>query len=125
VFAVAPILGLLMEVFARALANQTTSTKIVGTVGVVLLVQGLATVKYGSDTISVDQYLPKSEDSFKVGGVNVSYSQLWITIIALVGVVALYGLFRFTRSGQSMRAVVDDADLVSMQAISPTRVRHA
>src|SRR5690349_22112610 len=109
-----------MEVFARALANQTTSTKIVGMVGVVLLVQGLATVKYGSDTISVDQYLPKSEDSFKVGGVNVSYSQLWITIIALVGVVALYGLFRFTRSGLSMRAVVDDADLVSMQAMSPT-----
>jgi ABC-type branched-subunit amino acid transport system ATPase component/branched-subunit amino acid ABC-type transport system permease component len=124
VFVVGSILGLLMEVFARALANQTTSTKIVGTVGVVLLVQGLATVKYGSDTISVEQYLPKSEDSFKVADVNVSYSQLWVTIIAVVGVLALYALFRFTRSGLSMRAVVDDAELVSMQAISPTRVRR-
>src|SRR3954451_12976138 len=124
VFVVGSILGLLMERFARALANQTTSTKIVGTVGVVLLVQGLATVKYGSDTISVGQYLPKAADSFEVAGGNVSYAQLWVTIIAFVGVLALYALFRFTRSGLSMRAVVDDSELVSMQAISPTRVRR-
>ena len=60
VFVVGPLLGLLMERFARALANQPVSTKIVGTVGLILLVQGLATVKYGSDTISVDQYLPNT-----------------------------------------------------------------
>jgi len=124
VFVVGPLLGLLMERFARALANQPVSTKIVGTVGLVLLVQGLATVKYGSDTRPVDQYLPKPTDHFEVGGVNVFYPQLWVTIIALVGVLALYGLFRFSRTGLSMRAVVDDPELVSMQAISPTRVRR-
>jgi ABC-type branched-subunit amino acid transport system ATPase component/branched-subunit amino acid ABC-type transport system permease component len=124
VFAVGPLLGLLMERFARALANQAVSTKIVGTVGIVLLVQGLATVKYGADTIQVDQYLPKSADSFKIAGVNVSYAQLWVTLIASVAVLGLYVLFRFSRTGLSMRAVVDDPELVSMQAISPTRVRR-
>ena len=124
VFGVGPVLGVLMERFARALADKPVSTKILGTVGLVLLVQGLATVKYGADTIPVDQYLPKATDSFELGGVNVSYPQLWVTLIALVGVLALFVLFRFTRSGLSMRAVVDDAELVSMQAISPTRVRQ-
>jgi ABC-type branched-subunit amino acid transport system ATPase component/branched-subunit amino acid ABC-type transport system permease component len=124
VFVVGPALGLLMERFARALAHQSTSTKIVGTIGVVLLVQGLTTVKYGSDTISVSQYLPMAADSFRVAGVNVQYPQLWVTIIAVVGVIFLYGLFRFTRSGLAMRAVVDDPELLSVQAISPARVRR-
>jgi branched-subunit amino acid ABC-type transport system permease component len=124
VFVVGPVLGLLMERFARALADQTVSTKIVATVGIILLVQGLGTVKYGSDTLSVDQYLPKATDSFQLGGVNVQYPQLWVTIIAVAGVLALLALFRFSRAGLAMRAVVDDPDLVSMQAISPSRVRR-
>ena len=124
VFVVGPLMGLLMERFAQALSNQTVSTKIVGTVGIILLVQGLATIKYGSDTIPVSQYLPKASQSFRVAGVNVQYPQLWVTVIAVGGMIALYALFAFTRSGLSMRAVVDDAELVSMQAISPTRVRR-
>ena len=39
-------------------------------------------------------------------------------------VVLLYGIFRFTRTGLAMRAVVDDPDLVAMQAVNPVRVRR-
>jgi ABC-type branched-subunit amino acid transport system ATPase component/ABC-type branched-subunit amino acid transport system permease subunit len=45
-------------------------------------------------------------------------------VIGLVAVVLLYGLFRWFRTGLAMRAVVDDPDLVAMQATSPTRVRR-
>ena len=44
---------------------------------------------------------------------------MWVTIIAFVGVLALCVLFRFARAGLAMRAVVDDPELVAMQAISP------
>src|SRR3954464_6913315 len=107
-----PLLGLGMEPLARRLSQQRPAAKIVGTVGLILLVQGLASVKYGSDTIRVTQYLPKSGDFFRVGGVNVSYAQLWVTLFGLVAAIVLFGLFRFTKIGLAMRAVVSDPDLV-------------
>ena len=124
VFVAGPLMGLGMERIARRLAPQRTATKIVGTVGLILFVQGLGTIKYGSDTIRVQQFLPRAFESFRFGGVNVLYPQLWVTIVAVVGVLLLFGLFRFTRTGLAMRAVVDDPDLVAMQAVNPVRVRR-
>jgi ABC-type branched-subunit amino acid transport system ATPase component/branched-subunit amino acid ABC-type transport system permease component len=119
-----PLLGLGMEPLARRLSQQRPAAKIVGTIGLILLVQGLATVKYGVDPIRVPQFLPRAFDHFRVGGVNVSYPQLWVTLFGVLSAVAVFGLFRFTRIGLAMRAVVDDPDLVAMQATSPEKVRR-
>jgi ABC-type branched-subunit amino acid transport system ATPase component/branched-subunit amino acid ABC-type transport system permease component len=124
VFIVGPLLGLLMERIARRLTPQRTAWKIVGTVGLVLIVQGLGTIKYGTDPLPVPQYLPKGTETFRVLGVNVGYDQLIVTIISLIAVAALYALFRFTRLGISMRAVVDDPDLLDIQGTSPSRIRR-
>src|SRR3954468_18983559 len=61
-----PLLGLGMELVARRLAGRTTAMKIVGTVGLILLVQGLGTLRYGSDPIAVDDYLPRGDDVLRV-----------------------------------------------------------
>jgi len=119
-----PVLGLGMAPLTRRLAEQRPAAKIVGTVGLILLVQGLASVKYGADTIRVPQFLPRALEHFRVGGVNISYPQLWVTLFGVAATVALYGLFRFSRMGLAMRAVVNDPDLVAMQATSPDRVRR-
>jgi ABC-type branched-subunit amino acid transport system ATPase component/branched-subunit amino acid ABC-type transport system permease component len=119
-----PLMGLVMEPIARRLSRQRTAAKIVGTVGLILLVQGLGTVKYGADTIRVRQFLPRAFDHFRIAGVNVSYPQLWVTLFGLVAAILLYALFRFARTGLAMRAVVDDADLVARQATSPEQVRR-
>jgi ABC-type branched-subunit amino acid transport system ATPase component/branched-subunit amino acid ABC-type transport system permease component len=124
VFVVGPLLGLAIEPLARRLARQSTAAKIVGTVGLILLVQGLATVAYGADTIRVQQFLPGAFTFIRVGGVNISYAQLWVMLIGVVAAIALYALFRFTRTGLAMRAVVDDPDLLAMQARSPSAVRR-
>jgi ABC-type branched-subunit amino acid transport system ATPase component/branched-subunit amino acid ABC-type transport system permease component len=119
-----PLLGLAMEPIARRLSQQRTAAKIVGTIGMILLVQGLATVKYGADTIRVRQFLPRAFGHFRLAGVNVSYPQLWVTLFGLLAAAGLWGLFRFTKTGLDMRAVVDDPELVAMQATSPRRVRR-
>ena len=124
VFVVGPLLGLAMSPIARGLSHRSTSAKIVGTVGIILLVQGLATVWYGSDTISVPQYLPKALEFVSVGGVNISYPQIWVTGSAVLFAALLWGLFRFTRTGLAMRAVVDDPDLLAAQATNPQGVRR-
>jgi ABC-type branched-subunit amino acid transport system ATPase component/branched-subunit amino acid ABC-type transport system permease component len=119
-----PVMGLGMERISRRLSQQSVAWKIVATTGLILIVQGLGTIKYGSDTIDVTQFLPKGNDSFEVGGVNISYAQLIVTIVGVVAVAGLYALFRWTRTGTAMRAVVDDPDLLAMQATNPVRVRR-
>ena len=54
-----PLMGLGMERISRRLSQQRVVWKIVATVGLVLVVQGLGSVKYGSDTINVPQFLPE------------------------------------------------------------------
>ncbi|MBV8431895.1 MAG: ATP-binding cassette domain-containing protein [Solirubrobacterales bacterium] len=119
-----PVMGLGMEGISRRLSQQSVAWKIVATTGLILIVQGLGTIKYGSDTIDVPQFLPKGSDFFRAGGVNVSYAQLTVTVVGVAAVASLYALFRWSRAGTAMRAVVDDPDLLAMQATSPVRVRR-
>ncbi|WP_433461900.1 ABC transporter permease subunit [Spirillospora sp. CA-128828] len=119
-----PLLGLVMELIARRLAPQRVPMKIVGTAGLILLVQGLGTIKYGPDPIMVQSFLPNAEGAFSVGSVNVQYKYVFTAAIAVVAVAALWALFRFTRTGLAMRAVVDDPDLLDVKGISPIRVRR-
>src|SRR4051794_116088 len=123
VLVVGPLLGIAMEQFGRRLASQPTALKIVGTVGLVLLVQGLASIKYGTTTIPVKQFLPGAGDSFRVAGVVVTYDKVIITGVALLAVAVLYAFFRWSRMGLAMRAVVDDPGLLAMQGTDPRRVR--
>jgi ABC-type branched-subunit amino acid transport system ATPase component/branched-subunit amino acid ABC-type transport system permease component len=124
VLVVGPLLGLMMELIARKLSPQRMAWKVVGTTGLILVVQGLGTIKYGTDARRVDQYLPSGNETFRLLDVNIRYSQVIVTVIAIICVAALYALFRFTRLGIAMRAVVDDPDLVDLQGTDPVRVRR-
>jgi ABC-type branched-subunit amino acid transport system ATPase component/branched-subunit amino acid ABC-type transport system permease component len=120
-----PLLGLVMERIAVRLAPQRIALQIVGTVGLILAVQGVAVILYGSNTLRVRQFLPFGAETFRAFGVVVTYDVVIIGCVALVAVAALYSLFRWSRLGLAMRAVVDDPDLLAMQGTDPRRVRRA
>jgi ABC-type branched-subunit amino acid transport system ATPase component/branched-subunit amino acid ABC-type transport system permease component len=124
VLVLGPLLGLLMEPFARQLTRQVTAYKVVGTVGLILLVQGLATLKYGADPQRFPQFLPGSQDTFSLFGVTLDWGQVLVAGISVTAVAALYALFQFTRLGVTMRAVVDDPELLDVQGTNPTLVRR-
>jgi len=124
VFVLGAALGELFELLGRGLARQRVAYKIVGTIGVVLLIQGLMSVKFGHMALRLPQYLPRGTETFKLGGVNITYAQVTITAIALAAVAGLYLLFYSTRLGLQMRAVVDDPSLLSLHGTSPRRVRR-
>ncbi|MEV6876848.1 ATP-binding cassette domain-containing protein [Amycolatopsis sp. NPDC051128] len=121
---VGPAVGLLMERIAARLAPQRIALQIVGTVGIILAVQGLATLRYGANTIQVDPWLPAGQASFRLFGAVVGWGQVTIVAIAVAAVAGLSAMFRFARIGLAMRAVVDDPDLLAMQATDPRRVRR-
>jgi ABC-type branched-subunit amino acid transport system ATPase component/branched-subunit amino acid ABC-type transport system permease component len=124
VFISGPLAGLVLERMARRMSNQRTSWKIVGTIGLILFVQGLATIKYGTDARIVDQFFPKSQDLFRFGGVVFQWAQVIVTVISVVAVGLLYLLFKGSRLGVQMQAVVDDPDLLDLQGTNPVRVRR-
>lgn len=119
-----PVAGLVFEVIGRGLSRQSTAMKVAGTIGIILVVEALATLKFGPSQLTVPQFLPHGSDTFRLFGANVTYAELIILIVAVIGVALLYWLLRSTRLGVGMRAVVDDPGLVSLHGNSPVRIRR-
>jgi ABC-type branched-subunit amino acid transport system ATPase component/branched-subunit amino acid ABC-type transport system permease component len=113
-----------MEYISLSLSKQRIALKIVATIGLILVVQGLATAKYGYDGLTQPQYLPHGTGTFEVGGVNITWAQLTITVISVLAVGTLYCFFRFTRTGLAMRAVVDDPELTGLHGTNTRQVQR-
>ena len=124
-----PGLGLVMELLARNIARQRTALKVVGTIGLTVLVPALCLIFYprSNDTLKVARFLPLSNRAryrYRIVGVNIFGDQIVTAIVAVVATTLLYLLFRLTRLGGEMRAAVDDPDLLDLTGTSPTRVRR-
>jgi ABC-type branched-subunit amino acid transport system permease subunit len=115
--------GLLLERMARGLADVPTSSKIVATVGLLIVLQQAAEIRYGATAVPFTSFLPTQ--TVAIGSVNITYGQLVVLALALGASGALYVFFSRTRLGTSMRAVVDDPDLLDMTGANPVRVRQS
>jgi branched-subunit amino acid ABC-type transport system permease component len=118
-----PLIGLVLERIGRLLADVPPARKVVGTIGLLLAIQGTIAVVYGSDLRSTPQFLPTSR--FSVAGTYVDYAQLIVVLFSVAAAVGLFVFFRSTRLGVAMRGVVDDPSLLALTATSPARVRTA
>jgi ABC-type branched-subunit amino acid transport system ATPase component/branched-subunit amino acid ABC-type transport system permease component len=112
-----PVMGLILELIGRSIARQRVGLKVVATLGLILIVQGIASIAYGDQPLLVAQYLPKAGDSFRLGGVSITWAEVTILAISLVAVGALYLFFRYSRTGIAMRAVVDDPELIGLHGM--------
>ena len=110
----APVFAVVVErALMRPLYGSSLNTMIVVTLGLFLVLYGITGTIWNQ---TVTRNLPPwfSGDQVDVLGVNLTYEQI-ITVGCAVGVaVALWLLFKRTRIGVAMRAVVDDPALASM-----------
>lgn len=118
----APLFGVVVEkLLMRPLAGKPTGVSLVVTVGLLVLLYGLAQSIWPADEIRrVAEFFPG--DRYRVFSVNVSTHQ----IIVLLLTVAVAGglrivLFR-SRIGVAMRAVVDNPELAALNGALPERV---
>jgi ABC-type branched-subunit amino acid transport system permease subunit len=118
---IAPLLGVFLSLLAGRLAHVSSAKRIIATVGVLLTIQGLIQLRYGVAPLTLQTSLPSG--AVRLGGTNVGYDQLVTTAIALLGVGALGALFRFSRLGLQMRAVVDNDELLGLAGQTPAKVR--
>jgi ABC-type branched-subunit amino acid transport system permease subunit len=118
-----PLLGLVQERLAAGLAPVRLAMKVVATVGVVLLVAGITSLKFGASSLDFPPFLP--QDTLSVLGVRVSAAQLITLALSLVVAASLFVLFRVTKIGIAMRGVVDDPTLMGLTGVSPVAVRRS
>ncbi|WAX58427.1 ATP-binding cassette domain-containing protein [Jatrophihabitans cynanchi] len=116
------VFGLIMERIAKALEGADFTMRIVATVGILLLITNTCQLAFGSFPLPVEPFLPVNV--VNIFGVAVTVDRIIIVAVALIATVALYVFFRNSRLGKSIRAVVDNAELLDLSGTSPTRVRR-
>ncbi|MCU1624349.1 MAG: amino acid/amide transporter rane protein 2, family / amino acid/amide transporter [Frankiales bacterium] len=118
---VAPLLGAVVErVLIRRLYGTSLSVTLVVTVGLLLALIGVANLIWSPVTPRVlKPFFPNS--LIHLPGVNVSAHQAIVVLVSLLVAVALRVFLARTRTGATMRAVVDDPGLVALTGTSPAR----
>lgn len=122
VFVEAPLLGIVIErVFMRRLHGASTARSLMVTLGILLILLGIAE---GVWTSTTQRNLPSffSSVNVHVADVSLSGEQLMTVAVAIVVAAVLWAFFRRFRIGVAMRAVVDDPELLAMAGAKPIRV---
>jgi ABC-type branched-subunit amino acid transport system permease subunit len=95
---------------------------VVGTIGLLVGLQGILIVRYGAFALPFESFLPT--DVVRLPGVNVRLDQIIVTVLALFAAGGLYLFFRKARLGVAMEGVVDDPALLGLAGTSPVAVRR-
>jgi ABC-type branched-subunit amino acid transport system ATPase component/branched-subunit amino acid ABC-type transport system permease component len=118
-----PIMGLLLELLARRIQTVSLALRVASTVGLLLVIVAGITLIYGTETTrEVPIFL--GTKNFKLFGTNVQESQAITFLVALAVTVVLTIFFRVARQGKSMRAVVDNPELLDLAGTSPIKTRR-
>ena len=124
-FILAPLLGaVLYQVVMKNLRGTSEVTKIIVPVGVMLGFLALATWIW-NPTPRTPRLFYKffgANAQVSIFGVNITWHEIIALILAVVIAVGIAVLFRRTRSGVAMRAVVDDPDLLQLNGGRPERL---
>lgn len=129
---IAAVLGILIERLAlRPMTGQPLLAIVLMTLGLAQLLQGLALLLFGGAQRNFPQMF-STENPYKLttpfmnegDPINVILRQnlVWAFIVAVVGVIIIGALFRFTRVGLGMRATSEDHELAQSVGLRIQRV---
>jgi branched-chain amino acid transport system permease protein len=120
------LLGLAIERFAyRPLRNAPRIAPLISALGVAFFLENSVLLLLGADYRNYDGYDLVSFNGIHLGGeagVFVSYLGVMVISGALLLMVALIVLVRWTKFGKAMRAVSFDREAAAMMGIDPDRV---
>jgi branched-chain amino acid transport system permease protein len=119
--AVSVLLGMVIErFFMRYLVGAPTIGLIVATVGLFILITGLAIDFFNQQSEQVPSIV--HDHVYKVGGLRFFTSDMLVAVLALVLAVALGAFFRFTNLGIAIRATADSRETSRLLGINADRV---
>jgi branched-chain amino acid transport system permease protein len=121
VFVIGPLFGAAIErVIMRGIEGTTDVVKIVVTISLMIALIGLANVIWDPNVgRPVQAQISGVAD---ILGVPVSYQRILTMVVAAIVAGALAFMFKYTRLGIGMRAVVDDRSLMMLNGGRPGRI---
>ena len=119
---IAPAIGVLLDVLVmrRLVASASVATKLVVTLALLLAFQGAALAIWGIKLRTLPNFFENS--SYSVAGLRISWHQSITVLTAGAVALLLRALFRGTRLGVAMRAVVDNPEICAIKGLSPNLV---
>lgn len=120
----AVLLGLMAHFLVfRPLRNAAPLGRVIGSVGVMLYLQGVAQLHFGGTGRQPESVLPDAPVQNFLGlGSAVPSNTLWAAGIALAVGIALWALFRFTRFGLATRAAAGNEKGAVLLGYSPQKL---
>jgi sulfate-transporting ATPase len=103
----------------RRLVRATQLARVVATIGVLIILQGLAAIHYGTYPIVVS-FL--SQNGVQLGSATLAYSTIVVIVALAVTTISLWAMFRFTRLGLAATALQERPDAARALGISATPV---
>ncbi|MDH6522839.1 ABC-type branched-subunit amino acid transport system ATPase component/branched-subunit amino acid ABC-type transport system permease component [Streptomyces sp. SAI-135] len=117
--AVAGLLGALTELaVSRPLRKAPPLAKVVAAVGILLTLQAVVGLKYGTVPLLRSVTLPQG--AVEMAGVNVAKDRLWLVGIAVALSVGLALWFRKSRMGLAIQASAENERAAGFARLSPT-----
>jgi ABC-type branched-subunit amino acid transport system ATPase component/branched-subunit amino acid ABC-type transport system permease component len=115
------VLGLLIHyLFMRRLRHSSRLSQMMITIGVLIVLQGLALHRYPQVATVVPSYLPIGV--WKIGGARVGEDRLILCIIAVGTAVMLSAIYRYTSFGRRTSAVAESRRTAAALGCSPDRI---
>jgi ABC-type branched-subunit amino acid transport system permease subunit len=115
------VLGVLLYVLVyRPLLRAAPLTKVCASVGVMLSLEAIAVLNFGTTPTSAPSVLPTG--SFVLAGIVVPVSQLWLTGIVIVLAAGLAAAYRYSRFGLATRAGAENDVGAALVGLSANRI---
>jgi sulfate-transporting ATPase len=108
----------------RPLRRAAPLVRLVATLGVLIVLQSIATLRYGTDTQIIKSTLPTSQVTI-IGDATVSADRLILLGIAAVLTVALWALYRYSTFGIGTTAVAGNQRAAAALGWSPNLIATA
>ncbi|HEX3269013.1 MAG TPA: branched-chain amino acid ABC transporter permease [Ktedonobacterales bacterium] len=114
------LLGVVIERVAyRPLRNAPRLAPLITAIGISLILEDLAKLRFGSSFVGVPSVFPNV--TFKIGQVTISWLNVITFLVAVALMVALQILISRTRTGRAMRSVAQDRDAASLMGVDVDR----
>ncbi len=104
----------------KPLRNAPRLAPLITAIGMSFILQNVAIVWQGTETVSVDRTLPNGR-VFAIGDVVYTWDRLFVVLITVPTLLVLMWLVQYTRQGKAMRATAQDKDAAAMMGIDVNR----
>jgi len=112
--------GLSYLLVFRELRRASTVANLVASTGLLIVIQSLMVLQFGTAAIRVDAFLPTG--TLTIGGAAIPVDRVWAAAITVAVTAVLAAWFRWTRTGLAMRGASESQLNVALARWSPVRL---